>query len=973
MSKLRLLLPVYLLFSLSGFAGLIYEALWARYMKLILGHSSYGQILTLVIFMGGLGLGSFLGGKYARIFKKPLYLYALAEVLIGIGGLFYHYLYKFASQGVFQLAGSLSGNTWLLWGLKGGAALLITLPWAILLGITFPALAIGVMDLSEDAGRESLPWLYFTNSLGGALGILVTSFYLIDHFGTIGTLSLAGSLNIGLGLAFYLLTRQVWPDPEDNPEDTPEAPAQNLDLESQLSPTALGKSLLGVSLLTGFSSFLYEICWIRLLALLMGASTHAFDLMVSAFILGLASGSLVVRFVMQKSGAALKVLAWVQILMGLCAGLSLVFYEQLFVFMNQSHNILTPTPGAYGLYSVFRYGLSLLLMFPASFFAGMTLPLITWAVLHLLKHERFVGQVYAYNTFGAILGSALGGLFFLPWLQLKGTLVLAALIDLGVGLGLLSLTPKAKIRLAWATGLSLVLMVPVVGVNLNSFTLTSGVFRESLDFKASEARHRIPPEIRHGRTASISFHDYGNLKTIKTNGKPDASVATVPDMSQPNDEITQAALALYPVQLMKKPYQAAMIGLGSGMTAHYLLRDPQLQHLDMIEIEPEVYELAKGFAPFNQAVYQSPKIKMAFEDARTFFYSQNKQYDLIVSEPSNPWISGVSSLFTQEFYRDMRRFLKPEGVLVQWIHSYEFDSQLLLSILKALKTQFAHISIYGLPGLEPDQTLPSNLLIFASASAIQFPSGPHLRRIPELDADLKRLKMTTRDFDGTYRIATQRTLQALIANYNANSDFFPVVDSQAEKHRFMNSFVNIHEFLLFTPVYYQSFFEPDFHPLLIERLKKGENRLNLLLKDLDYKLTQRAKLQDPERLRKDFKYLLTRFMPILNWGHPTLQKYRQYLSSTPALQVQWVEFELFQHFADPDLRKSIPAMQALLKAPPQALQPATIRALGLKAIQMKNLQLYQQVITNLAKPHPEISELEKELMQSFLPKTAVPR
>jgi spermidine synthase len=166
MSKLRLLLPVYLLFSLSGFAGLIYEALWARYMKLILGHSSYGQILTLVIFMGGLGLGSFLGGKYARIFKKPLYLYALAEVLIGIGGLFYHYLYKFASQGVFQLAGSFSGNTWLLWGIKGGAALLITLPWAILLGITFPALAIGVMDLSEDAGRESLPWLYFTNSLG---------------------------------------------------------------------------------------------------------------------------------------------------------------------------------------------------------------------------------------------------------------------------------------------------------------------------------------------------------------------------------------------------------------------------------------------------------------------------------------------------------------------------------------------------------------------------------------------------------------------------------------------------------------------------------------------------------------------------------------------------------------------------------------------------------------------------------------
>jgi spermidine synthase len=966
MPKIRLLLPIYLLFSLSGFAGLIYESIWARYMKLLLGHSSYGQILTLVIFMGGLGLGSFLGGKYARIFKNPLYLYAFAEVSIGIGGLFYHNLYKISSQGLFQLAGSFTSIPWLFFLLKLAVAALITFPWAVLLGLTFPALAIGVIDLAEDTGRNSLPWLYFTNSLGGAIGVLVSSFFLIERFGTIGTLSLAGMLNIGLGLIFYFIARQFWPESRPNKVATAKEPTLNTD--SYLKPHSLGRVLLWVSFFTGFSSFLYEICWIRLLALLMGSSTHAFDLMLSAFILGLASGSLVVRYVMKKTRTPLKALAWVQLLMGLFAALSLVFYQELFPLMNQSHSILAPTPEAYTLYSGFRYVLCLFLMFPASFFAGMTLPLITWLVLHLFKQERAVGQVYGYNTLGAILGAALGGLWLLPLLQLKGALLVAALIDVLIGLGLWGLAKTPKLRLAVATALSVALLLPVFLLELNAFTLSSGLFREAIDLQAAAKAQIKAPLIRHGRTATVSFHDYGNLKVIKTNGKTDASVTTHPDMSQPNDEMTQSSAGIYPMQVMKAPYEAAMIGLGSGMTVQHLLCDPLLKHLDMIEIEPEIYNLAKGFSPFNDRVYTSPKIRPIFDDARTFFFSQNKQYDLIISEPSNPWVSGVSSLFTQEFYQDIRRFLKPEGLLVQWIQSYEFDSRLLLSILKALKTQFPYISIYGLPGVQADQTLPSNLIIMASPKRLLFPAPQDLRKIPELDQELKRLGLTSQSFDGSYRIATEQTLQALIDNYNPNSDYFPVVDSQAELDRFTNKSVDLHEFLLFTPIYYQSVFEPDFSTLIKQRLHKGDQALKQLLLDLDYKLSAPPALRDTERLSKDFTYLITRFMPILDWQSPVLKKYRAYLAQNKELQIQAIEFDFLSLYADPDLNKSAAAMQALLSFPPEVLSPTIIRAMALKAIQSKNLQLYQAIIEKVAQPHPQITSIEKELMRSFLPK-----
>lgn len=956
----NLLIGIYLIFTVSGFTGLLYESLWAHYLKLLLGHASYAQILTLVIFMGGLGAGSFLGGRYVRLFGQPFLLYILVEILIGLGGLSYHPLYRGVSGWIFSQAAVLPSPLFL--GLKLLLAVMITLPWAILLGVTFPVLAAGVMELSGDQGRRSLPGLYCFNSLGGALGILTCSFLLIPRLGTPGALSLAGSLNMILGLVFYFLLR--------NTEEQESVPVNSLTVAEIQIPALLSRRLslflTAVAFFTGFSSFLYEIVWIRLLSLMIGSSTHSFDLMVSAFIGGLALGSLMVRNWMRQQQHPLRLLALIQMAMGLCAAFSLLFYEQIFHAMNHSHLVLRSSEQAYLLYSVFKYLLCILLMFPASFFAGMTLPLMTWTLFQHRQLESDVGRIYGWNTLGSIAGAALGGLWLMPLLQLKGTLLLAVGVDLLLGWLLWVVSIRGGLALVAVPLASLLATIPVWRLELNNLMLSAGVFREGVNLGLVQGLKSL--QIRHGRTATVSFADHQGMMVIKTNGKSDASISLRPELSRSHDETTQAALAVYPLQLMRQPYQAAVIGFGSGMTAHYLLGDPWLKKLDVIEIEPEMYHLARGFFPWNQRAYQDSRMKIHFEDARAFFYTQQQQYDVLVSEPSNPWVSGVSSLFTQEFYRDTRRFIKPGGILVQWMHAYEFDDRLLMTILKALHKVYPHFAIYGLPTQPLDQLEVMDFLIIASDRPLQFP--PALRAPQALEKDLARLRISARNFSSFNRIVSEQTLLPLLQFYQANSDFFPLVDNEAEKYMFTKKQLALFQFLLHTPSHYQSLFEPDFPALLRARQAQSSADYQVLLSHLSYGLSAPPGLRDAQAVVRTFRLLSRRFSTLMTLDIPIFQRYRQFLAADPGLLIPLLEFELlhWQQQPQPLLLEHIFATAQ--KIPVQQLSVDLARGLARALIQTRQLPAYRQFLQEKILPHPQISVLEKELLGSYLPVSA---
>ena len=774
---------VYFLFALSGFAGLIYEGSWARYLKLFLGHSSYGQVLTLCIYMGGLAIGSFVAGKMVEKVRRPLLGYAVVELAIGIGGVAYHPLYNL-------LTGFFFDSEWVAGlGFTGAEVAKVvlatgsTLPIAIAVGMTFPFIAAGLMRKS--GAEVSLPMLYFTNSFGSAIGILVTSYMLIPELGNHVTLCVAASINFLLAMVFGFIGFMTSPTREEDEEDLPfvgegsvEREPLNEDYVAEHKLAMPPKSMwFWIAGITGLTSFIYEIVWIRLLSLLMGSSSHSFDQMLSAFILGLAIGSAVSGKLLKKD--SLVVLSMAQILMAFFALCTLYFHKPFWGMMNEANQIFNPTNDGYVCWSLFKYALSVLWMVPTSFFAGMTLPLITIILTRAFRSEAPIGKVYGWNTVGSIIGSAGGGLLLLPLLQLKGALVLAAVLDFAIGFFLLVFYRK---RFRYSVPFYVIcafMILPSVFIGFDPHLITSGAFRA---YKNLHPDEKII--VRDGKTATISFHESEVHYYIKTNGKADASLGKNRENPIEGDELTQAATAFMPMAMKTEPYDAAMVGFGSGMGAHYLLADPLLKDFDCVEIEQEMMDLAKGFYPWNSRGYDDPRIHIYIDDAQTFFLTNRRQYDLMISVPSNPWVSGVASLFSHEFYTKMRRYIKPGGLWVQWIQTYEFNDQLFLNILKALDVAFPYVSLYKAPE-EPD------IIIVASDQPVFQKGIGRFSTDPVLVKEFNRIHRDPEFFGEQNFLFTSKMVKSLLDGVAPNSIFTPIVDNKAEEARFVHSQAHI--------------------------------------------------------------------------------------------------------------------------------------------------------------------------------------
>ncbi|HEY6721401.1 MAG TPA: hypothetical protein VI363_07165 [Burkholderiales bacterium] len=265
----------FLLFTVSGFAGLIYESVWSHYLKLFLGHAAYAQALVLALFMGGMAIGSWLCSRGSAGWGNLLRGYALAEGLIGLAALSFHPIFVAATDAAYtSILPALGGEIPAMlfkWTLAG----LLILPQSVLLGMTFPLMSAGLIRRYPAAPGESLAMLYFTNSLGAAIGVLTSGFVMIDRLGLPGTVQTAGALNLALAAVVWLLARGTERPMGDSTDAGPEGS----------SPVRL---FLAVALLTGAASFIFEIGWIRMLSLVLGSSTHSFELMLSAFILGIA-------------------------------------------------------------------------------------------------------------------------------------------------------------------------------------------------------------------------------------------------------------------------------------------------------------------------------------------------------------------------------------------------------------------------------------------------------------------------------------------------------------------------------------------------------------------------------------------------------------------------------------------------------------------------------------------------------------
>ncbi|MEI4515166.1 MULTISPECIES: spermine synthase [unclassified Stenotrophomonas] len=770
------------IFVLSGFSGLIYQSIWTQYLGLFLGHSSYAQSLVLILFMGGMAIGAWLVSRWSSKVQRPLLAYALIEILIGLLGLFFDGIYQGLTGWAYdQLlpmlpASQLQSVRWLL-------AAAMVLPQCILLGATFPLMSAGYIRLQEHGEGRVLAGLYFSNSLGAAIGALASTYVMLPAIGMPGTVFSAGLINIIVAIMVYPLSKREAPVPAVEPVSV-QVPTEAAKGRALSSPILI---LLAAGL-TGAASFIYEITWIRMLSLALGTTVHSFELMLASFILGIALGGLWLKNRADRLVSPLATAGWIQVLMGIAALASMFVYANAFEWVGWLMKVIVRSAEGYGLYNVASAGIALLVMFPAAFFAGMTLPLLTLALLRQGHGEKAIGQAYAFNTVGAIVGVLAAVHLLMPMFGLKYALLIAAVVDMGLGLALLArhapaVTGRKLPALLPAAAVSAAAVVAsVLLVSFDPAVLNSSVYRTGAASLGNTAR---PIFVKDGKTATVAVFEFGEkgreTRMISTNGKVDAGLGyNNVDVVNP-DETTMLLAAALPLSMRDHFDRVGVIGFGSGMTTHGLLGHGKIGSVDTVEIEPAMVEGARHLGNRVERAFNDPRSHIVIDDAKAYFASVPQKYDLIISEPSNPWMGGTASLFSTEFYQYVPRQLNRDGLFVQWVQLYEITPELVNSVLSALLLNFNDARAY----LAND----TDLILVASPHGKVPELGEGVFKQALLAHDLARIGVdNARDLQDTM-VMNRKGLEAYLGLYphKVNSDMFPVLKLEAPKARFQNA------------------------------------------------------------------------------------------------------------------------------------------------------------------------------------------
>lgn len=679
------------LFFLSGAVGLVYEVVWGKYLGAILGHTGVAHAVVLATFMGGLALGNALLGGVADRVKNQLYLYAWLELGVGLLAALSPMSMGLLAKAYVALATSLGLGGGALLTAKIAVAALALLPPTLLMGGTLPALSRFITS-SMATMQASIARLYFLNSFGAVAGSLVAGYVWIPAYGLDRALFLGAGINVLVGLAALGLSKRL----------AAMAPAEPADEAAQPDAPVYGqgqvRAILVAVAVSGFVSLAFEVAWIRLLSLVLGSSTYSFSLMLAAFVGGIANGSWLIHRGKVPGRDPYRQFAWAQWGIALSVLATLPFYEQLPAAMIALREGLPRTDTGFYLYQVVQLASCFVLMLAPATCIGMTLPLASRVVTRAVDEVGAkVGAVFSLNTLGNVTGALMAGLVLLPALGLRGTIV----AGVAVNLVLAALVVLAGQRAALMPRLALAI-APLIGFTAyhavvpgwDMQVLGMGAFRPDVAVRIAQAggmreaaRAREILFLRDDATATI---EVGKLRAsgeimVRTNGKVDASSM--------GDLATQKLLAHVPLMLKPDADRVLVVGLGSGITVGAALTHP-VKAVDVVEISPAMIEANRYFAEANGHALDDPRVRVHLDDAAGYMRLNDARYDVVISEPSNPWVAGVGNLFTTEFYEEASRHLKPGGMMVQWFHTYEMDEDTFRLVLRTFADHFPHVSMW---------------------------------------------------------------------------------------------------------------------------------------------------------------------------------------------------------------------------------------------------------------------------------------
>ena len=658
----------------------------------IFGNTTHAIATVLSAFMGGLALGSYLLGRLADSRGNALLIYGLLEGGVGVYGLAVPALFALTQQAYSRLYG-LAETSFTVFSL-----VLFCLCFAVivfptaLMGATLPILSRFCVTQFASLGRR-IGDLYAINTLGAVVGCALSGFYLIPQLGLRGSVLLAAVLN--LSIAVVVVTAVVWPRGGERVSAGARGGAPD-GAAPAVSRSYLDVALLATFALSGAAALVYENAWTRALTLVIGMSTYSFTVMLTTFLVGLGVGSFLYARWWGNRDVGVASFGLLQLLIALSALATIPLFERLpFLFLRLRHGF----GDSFEQFLVIQVLLSSLVMIVPTLLLGATFPVVARIYTQsLYRIGTSIGTAYASNTVGAILGAFLGGFVLIPTLGVQNSIGLAVTVSAAAGVVLVALDARVRRgrRLVTAGVMFVVAVAAVLSFrSWDKRVMTSGVtiYAHTYATLPTDALRREWMErddllyYREGLTATISVHRSAGSAYLyeKINGKVDASFGDTP---------TQLMVGYLPMLLNPDAKRVLVIGMGSGMTAKAAAAFP-VERLEVAEIEPAVIESARFFGEKNGRIHDDPRVRFVHADGRNYLLAVRERYDVIISEPSNPWIAGIGNLFTREYYQEALSRLAEGGVFGQWMQTYGMAPEDLRMVYRTFADVFPDVSLWA--------------------------------------------------------------------------------------------------------------------------------------------------------------------------------------------------------------------------------------------------------------------------------------
>jgi len=723
-------------FVLSGAAGLMYQVVWGRLLVLVFGSTTLAVSTVLSVFMGGLALGAWLAGRRIDRRPRPLMIYAALEVGIGLYALLVPWGLDRVLP-VYQAVWNGTSSVGLLLAVRVVLITMILIVPTTLMGATLPVISRAlasrmvtgwVTSAGKVAGRVGR--FYALNTAGAVVGAWLTGFALLPTVGVTPTIRIAVACNLAAAAAAWLLDRR-WAvaghphrDHTAPPEPSPPHETRSASDSGDACPPRVRMVTVRVTrawvfltlALSGAAALIDEVAWSRALGLILGSSVYAFTAMLATFLIGLAGGAALGVRLARRIAPRLAHLGAVQI--GVAAA-------GLVTVVALSHLPFTLVRGADALGSLgaraipfLQFGLSFLVMFLPTVGFGLVFPL----ALHVVTREAddvgaTVGRIYAVNTVGAIVGAGLAGFVLIPAIGLQGSLLLAIGVSLALGAGLVAADPSVSRRRAAGLALGLavagslaVTMIPSWSATLMSSGMVWNLPRYVALYDAAGVRG-LTDALAAVRTV---YQREGLTATVLVQRDGDgARLLTINGRTESGDPFmrTQVLIAHWPLWLARSTERVLVIGLGSGATAGSVLRHP-VRRLDVVELEAAILDASRWFEPENGRPLADPRTHASAADGRNFLLLSPNRYDVIISQPSLPWVAGAATLFTQDFFELAADRLAPGGVFGQWVAADALGREPLRSVMAAFAAVFPHVLV-----VEPT---PGDLFLIGSRERLAF-------------------------------------------------------------------------------------------------------------------------------------------------------------------------------------------------------------------------------------------------------------